>query len=142
MLTRIQHVQIIRRLIMNVLIIDNDADDTFIFCEILKDIYPSANCVVASDCVSTLATVEKMEVPVFIFLDAHMPPDGGLQCLWELKTLIDPEKTRIMIYSDELSPRKKEEFKALGAHDFVIKTGDLAELKSRLQHTIADYMPS
>ena|SRR5688572_16344238 len=127
---------------MNILIIDNDAVDTSIFCEILKDIYPSANCLVEVDCLSAVATFQKMEVPAFIFLDGHMTPVGGLQCLWELKKLIDPEKTKIVIYSDVLSPRKKEEYKALGVYDFAVKTGDLAELKSRLKRAIADFTPS
>jgi len=82
-----------------------------------------------------------METPAFIFIDPYTTPDDGLQSLKEFKKIIDSEKTKILIYSDVLSPRKKDEFKSLGVHDFVIKTGDMAELKSCLQHALGDCRP-
>jgi hypothetical protein len=46
-------------------------------------------------------------------MDGHMYPIGGKECLEELRKIIDPEKTKIVIHSGDLIPDEIEDFKRM-----------------------------
>jgi response regulator of citrate/malate metabolism len=120
------------------MIVDDDPEDAFLFCEVLKNIAPDVHCIVAHNCETAKMMVnEASEAPAIIFLDAYMYPTGGKECLLflnQLERLID---SRIIIHSGALSPAQIAEFKLLGADSVIMKTGSHEALSRTLQAILA-----
>ena len=118
---------------MNILIIDDDPEDTMIFCEAAREVDPGITCLVQHRCENIAYTLKNLAVPLqYIFLDAYMSPTSGKECLKQLKKVVDPEKTIIIVYSGWLSDGQIKEFKMLGANDTMIKASNMETLKSSL----------
>src|SRR3954447_1638284 len=82
------------------LIVDDDPDDTQLFCEAVSKINNTFHCYSAATGEEALQLLKSAIVkPDFIFLDLNMPRMGGKQCLIQLKK--DPRFTKIpiVIYS-------------------------------------------
>lgn len=118
---------------MNILIIDDDPEDTMIFCEAAQAVNPGINCLVKHKCADIAYTLKNLTIPLqYIFLDAYMSPVDGKECLKEIKKFVDRDETRIIVYSGYLSDRQIIEFKSLGANDTMIKAVNMESLKSYL----------
>jgi DNA-binding response OmpR family regulator len=121
---------------MNILIIDDDPEDTMIFCEAARAVDPGITCLVEHRCEGIAYTLKNITIPLqYIFLDAYMSPIDGKECLKELKKVVDPDKTTIIVYSGSLSDRQIREFKNLGANDTMTKAANMESLKSYLTKT-------
>jgi CheY-like chemotaxis protein len=71
---------------MQMMIIDDDLDDTDIFCEALKEVDPSVKCLIAKDGEEALNLLNNLIVlPELIFLDINMPRMDGKTCFKEIK---------------------------------------------------------
>jgi PleD family two-component response regulator len=124
------------KLPMNILIVDDDPEDTMIFCEAVKAVDPDITCLVKHKCKDIVHTLQNLTVPLqYIFIDAYMNPIDGKECLKEIKKVVDRDKTVIIVYSGYLSDRQISEFKNLGAHDTMIKASNMESLKSHLAKT-------
>jgi CheY-like chemotaxis protein len=123
---------------MNILIIDDDPDDTLLFCEALNDLFPSATCISLHSCESIKTILQTMPHPDVIFMDGHMYPIGGKDCLTMLKEVIDPDKTKTVIHSGSLSPKELQEFEDLGVNDVLIKADSYEKLKLNLKNLLVD----
>src|SRR5687767_11428895 len=101
---------------MDVLIIDDDAEDTEIFCYALREVAPEINCTVINDPKLALSVLASNSIPPqYIFLDANMTYMNGRDCLKQLRKLRKLNNTRIIMYSGYLSEQQVEELKSLGA---------------------------
>lgn len=122
---------------MNILIIDDDPEDTMIFCEAAREVDPGITCLVQHRCENIAYTLKNIGVPLqYIFLDAYMSPTSGKECLKEIKKVVDPVKTTIIVYSGWLSDHQINEFKTLGANATMIKASNMESLKSSLSKTL------
>jgi response regulator of citrate/malate metabolism len=122
---------------MNILIIDDDPEDTMIFCEAAREVDPGITCLVQHKCENIAYTLKNITVPLqYIFLDAYMSPTSGKECLKEIKKVVDPVKTTIIVYSGWLSDHQISEFKTLGANATMIKASNMESLKSWLSKTL------
>lgn len=107
---------------MNILIVDDDADDAFLFSEAVKEIAPDIICHAADSCQLAKLFLEENDItPEFIFLDAYMYPLGGKDCLIQLSQIQKLKDTKIIIHSGVLSPSQVDEFMALGADGIMMK---------------------
>ncbi len=88
---------------MNILIIDDDSEDTEIFCAALSEILPGAVCTVSNSCLKVHELINALPFQHFIFLDGHMTPVNGRQCLIELLRIINPLETKVIIYTGRIS---------------------------------------
>lgn len=88
---------------MNVLIIDDDAEDREFFCEAVSELYPGFICIGISSREEVKETIARVE-PDIIFMDGHMQPTSGAECLKNINNIIDHEKIKIIIHSGSLSP--------------------------------------
>ena len=122
---------------MDILIIDDDPEDTSFFCEVLREVAPDAHCVVENKCSNIAGTFAKLRhMPKLIFIDSVMFPISGKECLIQVKALINPSYTRIIIYSGFLSTQQIEEFKSLGADEVILKADNYEKLKAFISKAV------
>ena len=116
--------------LMNVLIIDDDAEDTELFCLALKEAAPDINCLVMHNPKTGLSSLENgQEIPQYIFLDGHMHLVDGKDCLLKLRAMQSLRDTKIIIYSGHLSEKQIQEYKALGADRYIHKPSSFENLR-------------
>src|SRR6188768_2922377 len=112
--------------IRRVLIIDEDDEDSELFCEAVGHISKEIDCLHATDGEKALEllTVDKGILPDFIFLDLNMPRLKRKECLAEIKKRNHIKEIPVIIYSTSGSRHDKEETKLLGAADFLRKPNE------------------
>jgi len=122
---------------MNILVIDDDADDVELFCEAVHDIDSRIECHDFKKMQSALEFLNgSVHPPAFIFLDAHIPSSDPADFLKQIARLTKLNNVKIVIYSGYLSDREVLEFKKLGAHHVVIKPTSYDDLRRTLSTLI------
>ncbi len=123
-----------------VLLIDDDEDDRSIFCEIVKEIYPGATCLVACTGIEAILSLKtnNLLAPAMIFLDLNMPKMNGKQALVEIKKIPGIATIPVIIYSTSRLIKDTEALLALGAFYFLTKPTRAIDLKLALQRTIEE----
>ena len=69
---------------MNILIVDDDIEDSQILFEVVKEVLPRADCRMVQSAKSALEAVQSF-TPNVVFVDAIMYPTGGKQVLLDLR---------------------------------------------------------
>ena len=116
---------------MIVLHVDDDADDSALFCEAVKEAAPSYTCLVADSAATALEVLSDRErIPDYIFLDMNMPRMNGLECLKLIKNNPALDHIHVIMYSTAADPVNLKEFKRLGA-EFLQKP---ARFETLVQH--------
>jgi CheY-like chemotaxis protein len=123
---------------MTILFIDDDPDDTELFCEAVDYLNNSEfiatkkeiiDCVTVNNgCIALDLLPNLKEVPHFIFLDVNMPMMGGEECLRHLKKLDRYSMVPIIMFSTAFGKDQAKEFKAIGASDCILKPSGFNEL--------------
>ena len=121
---------------MNILLVDDDADDVELFQEAVLRIDPTINVVVAStalDALELLANEGKKgaNFPDFIFIDINMPVMNGIEFLEILKEDVRVQGTCITMYTTSSNVKEIERCKRLGA-DFITKPFEFEVLVEKL----------
>lgn len=123
---------------MTILFIDDDPDDTSLFCEaaaylnsaqfIYEDKEP-VDCITASNGCRAVDLLPHLKVlPDYIFLDINMPVMGGKECLRYLKNDRMFSDIPVIMFSTTFGTQEESEFKALGAYDCIKKPCAFNEL--------------
>jgi CheY-like chemotaxis protein len=118
---------------MNILIVDDDDDDRYIFCEALKELHPSANCVVCEtgeDAIKFLR--EPPIIPDYIFLDVYMSGMDGKECLLKIKKINAIQTVPVIMYTGSDDSNQLEIYKKPGASDFICKPSSIGALRDIL----------
>lgn len=106
---------------MIVLHVDDDPDDSALFCEALNEAAPDFKCFVADSAASALEILsDRQKIPDYIFLDMNMPKMNGLECLRLIRSNRALKHINVIMYSTASDPIHMKEFKKLGA-DFLAK---------------------
>jgi CheY-like chemotaxis protein len=71
----------------SILIVDDDEDDLALFCEVVRELEPSINCIITRNCREALKCLRLHypATPALIVMDLHLPGIDGLECLAEIK---------------------------------------------------------
>lgn len=118
---------------MNVLYVDDDAEDKEFFVEALKEIDSSIFCNTASNGLEALDYLtQKQNLPSCIFLDINMPLMDGKTCLAEIKKETRLTNIPVVMYSTTSDTNQIRECYKLGAFDFLIKPNTLQKLSEDL----------
>ena len=114
----------------NVLIIDDDGDDSGFLCDAICQVSPETNCVTVENAVEAihgLKTTQFMR-PDLIFLDLNMPRVNGIQCLKEIKAELGLRDIPVVIYTTSKSYEDRAETLRLGAVNFITKPSSFRHL--------------
>lgn len=122
---------------MHILFIDDDPEDIEFFTEILFDIDPHLTSDVFSECKEIETRLPTLQTPDIIFLDAHMSPVNGKQCLLLVKSMVNPDLTKIFIQAGTLSPLEKAEFHEIGITGIIMKDGSYSDIKAGFRSALA-----
>lgn len=116
-----------------ILIVDDDEDDRDIFCDAVKEIDPTLECIKARDGQDALEVLTKMtDLPGYIFLDLNMPKLNGVQCLAQLKRNETTKNIPVFIYSTSQRREDAEETLRLGAEKFISKPALYTEIRDTI----------
>jgi CheY-like chemotaxis protein len=115
-----------------IIYVDDDEDDRDIFREVIRDVNPGLQLVLAKDGQDALTKLQEVN-PICLFIDMNMPKMNGLQLLTILKE--DPVLSEIpaFILTTALTPNQTNELKTLGARDYLIKPSSFEEFKTLLR---------
>lgn len=123
---------------MTILVIDDDKDDTELFCEavsylndfeLVSKLGRQIECIAVKDgkfAMDLLATSEKL--PDFIFLDINMPVMGGKECLRRIKSDKELSNIPVVMLSTAVIEKDKAEFFKIGAVDCIKKPSSFQDL--------------
>jgi DNA-binding NtrC family response regulator len=122
---------------MKILIIDDDADDREIFCEIVLSLQPDAACLGFEDAEKALAYLRAPQAQVdYIFVDVMMTPMVGKECLIEIKGIAGMKDVPVIMYSGTSNVHGVAEYKNLGAARFIVKPIRIDQLREILASII------
>src|SRR5262245_31000647 len=117
-----------------IMLVDDDADDRDFFCEALKKVSPSTQCIAverAKDCVLQL---DRMHAPpLVIFLDIDMSFINGFQLMSLLKESNEFKAIPVVMYSTSKLLDETMTAKRRGALDFFVKPSSFNEIKHVIQ---------
>jgi CheY-like chemotaxis protein len=124
---------------MTLVFIDDDADDTAIFCEAVLDLLQSDNgknqkeiihCVQINDSLKAVHTILTMEtVPDYIFIDINMPMVSGRECLMHLKSNARFSQVPVIMLSTTIREQDALELVNMGAVECLAKPHSYNDLK-------------
>ncbi len=116
------------------LLVDDDMDDTYLFCQVLAEVDPGIQFATASNGQDALEQLfaEGAPLPDVIFMDLNMPRMDGKQCLFEIKQHPKLQHIPVMMYTTSSHSTDIEQTMQLGAVCFITKPSDFKELKNIL----------
>ena len=120
--------------IKRILLVEDDLDDQFFFCEALNEFHPEINCRIAMNGAEALELVGSLPPFDVIFLDLNMPKIDGFECLQRLKA--DPTHKAVPVVVISTSRRKEDMQRSekLGATLYVSKPPPFEKLFRQLLH--------
>lgn len=118
-------------LLINILIIDDDEDESLLFSEALSEMKIKHQVSHARTAEEGLLMLEK-EIPDILFIDFSLPRMSGLEVLESIKKRNDGFTAKTFLYSILMPPQDRLRVAALGA-GYLKKPGTFIELKSVLR---------
>lgn len=115
-----------------VMLVEDDEDDQYLFCEALMELHPYINCQIANNGAEALELVKQQPPFDLIFLDLNMPKVDGFECLKRLKENPVHQHIPVVIVSTSRRPEDIEKCKLLGASMFVSKPASFGELFGKM----------
>ena len=129
---------------LNILLAEDDQDDRDFFDMALKEIPISTHLTTVYDGEQLMNYLYKNSeyLPNVLFLDLNMPRKNGFECLCEIKeneklkdllvVMFSTSYPRDSIYEEDMINRLLK----IGAHDFIRKSDNLAQLKQFIHQVI------
>jgi CheY-like chemotaxis protein len=116
---------------MSILFIDDDSEDTELYCEavsylnnsdFLADKTEKVQCLTLNTATKPVDFLSSLiELPDYIFMDINMPVMGGEECLRHLKSREQFSQIPIIMFSTVCEDYQVRKFLQLGAHDCIQK---------------------
>jgi CheY-like chemotaxis protein len=121
---------------MKIFYADDDADEIEFFCEAVKSVDASVECITACDGGKALHLLEKITTPDVIFLDMNMPVVNGADCLSKIKNNPRLKHVPVIIYSSSLQQNQVENLRRAGAFKIIDKRYGTTQLRLELRSLI------
>jgi CheY-like chemotaxis protein len=123
--------------VRSILLVDDDADDQYVFVDALNSVYPNINVSTAIDGIDALEKLAaKKDLPELIFLDLNMPRMNGKTFLKEIKSSHVLNDIPVIVYSTSSNPADIAETKELGARELITKRNSYDKLCSVLSSVL------
>ena len=121
----------------NILLVDDDQDDRYLFSEALSSLGKNINLYEASSAHDALYQLNNnAPLPEAIFLDLNMPKQNGYEFLSTMKSASNVIDIPVIIYSTSNTEEDKRKTLELGAIHFMTKHNSFSELCSELYHVL------
>lgn len=114
----------------NILLIDDSADERYLFNLALKQIAPNVQFtgVPGADEGITFLKNKVNTPPDYVFVDLNMPKVNGLECLAKIKAIEQLEKVPVIMYTTVRFPKELKYLSKMGAR-YILHKSSLGELK-------------
>ena len=115
---------------MNILLVDDDADDRKLFIDAIKEVDATINCTIAVDGKQALEHLKSSgdSLPDFIFLDLRMPRFSGKKCLLEIRKDEQLKSIPVIVYTTSKDVEEAKQLREMGAVHFISKPSDPDEI--------------
>ena len=122
----------------HLLLADDDIDDCDFFQEAIDEI-GRITLSVLNDGVELMNFLSKDPInhPNLIFLDLNMPRKSGMECMVEIKAINELKNIPIIIYSTSLDRTVVNQLYDMGAHHYIQKPGEFANIKKVVEKAIS-----
>jgi CheY-like chemotaxis protein len=107
-----------------ILLVDDDAEDQFIFCdamEMVENAEPVHIECSGVDAIDYLSSLPHEQLPCVILADLNMPKMNGNELLKQLKGNERFSNIPVIIYTTSVNEMEKQACLALGAYDYITK---------------------
>jgi len=121
-----------------ILLIDDDADELEVFSEALRSVDKTIQCSHARDLNEALEFLSYSS-PAYIFIDYNMPKVNGLEVVSEIKKIEKLEKSKIILYSNDISEEMNRQAISLGAYKCVKKPSMINVLIKNLKEILNNH---
>ena len=123
---------------IQILLADDDEDDRLFFNDAFKEINIKTQVRFVNDGLELMnhLTENSNQLPHILFLDLNMPRKSGIECLLEIKRMIQLQNMAIAIYSTSSSEQDIEDTFVQGANVYIKKPNDFNLLKRILEEVI------
>lgn len=127
-----------------VLMADDDEDDRLLFKLAVNDIDPGKMVVFAVNGEDLLQQLDFI-VPDIIFLDINMPLKNGIECLQEIRSIPQFDKTPVIILSTSKNKDTIDQTYKHGANLYISKPSAFTDIRKMVHKLITlkidDYFP-
>ncbi|WP_426485221.1 response regulator [Flavobacterium sp. 2] len=124
-------------LYQNILIIDDDIDDSDIFIEAINSLNINVNCLAQNNSVAALEFLISTEIlPDLIFLDYNMPVLNGNEFIEKIKTVERLRSIPVVIYSTYSEAAAEQLLIVQDGQKYITKPNSFSELKSLLKNIL------
>lgn len=108
---------------LKIILADDDADDRFLFKEVLNRIDVPCKLTTVDNGIALLELINDFSQPIpdLIFTDINMPGKNGFDCLTAMKSYAHLKSTWLNIYSTSDAEEDIDKSFALGARLYIIK---------------------
>jgi len=125
---------------LQILLIDDDADDREIFTWVMQNIDPSLVIDCAADGVDALEKLKDEHYhPDVIFLDLNMPRMHGLDCLRHIRQNGRLSGCPVIVYSTSSNPQDIAKSRSAGANDYIVKGNEISVIRQELSQMLKKY---
>ena len=123
---------------LNILLADDDQDDCLFFKAAIEELLPSTNLTVVNDGEQLMKYLSEKEghLTDVLFLDINMPRKNGLECLSEIKQNKKLKDIPVVMFSTSNSWDTINMLFKSGAHVYIHKPSDFAQLKQVIHHAL------
>ena len=124
--------------IKNIVLAEDDEDDSQFFADALNSIPNQATLYRAKDGVELTGLLDDMDpVPDLIFLDINMPRKNGSQCLYEIRRQEMLDEVPVIVLSTTNSKEIIEQMYQSGANLYIQKPSDIKLWRRALAKVLA-----
>jgi len=118
----------------NIWLADDDIDDREVFEDAVKQILPSTTVTTFLNGEVLMAALHAGQVPDILFLDINMPCKDGMDCLKEIRAMVQFSRLPIIMFSSSVQPKHVESAYGFGANLYYSKPTTFYELIAGLSN--------
>lgn len=120
----------------NIFLVEDDADDTEFFKEVIKDLNNGLSCTTAWNGIEGLQKLTSGYLPDLIFTDINMPLMNGMQFLEKLNRERRFSHIPKIMLTTSVSPMDKKLAAELGAAKYIVKPADFLSLRNTIHEVL------
>jgi CheY-like chemotaxis protein len=117
---------------MVVLYAEDDVDDFYFLCEVIKGINPNVKCINTRNGFETIEYLDSaLLLPEMIVLDINMPAMDGKACLKNIRKDPRLKDIPVIVYTTTINSRDEQHCLQLGALECIEKPNNIADAHQR-----------